>query len=82
MEESRSGQQSTKDNAHALSLVHLLSVSALRVRDEPPGSSLLGDNKPLKGSSILTITGIHSHMMRQALVDGCIRVRRIRGCIC
>ena len=42
MEESRSRQQSTKDNAHASSFVHLLSTSALRVRDEPPGSSLLG----------------------------------------
>ena len=41
VEEGRSGQQSTSDNADALSLVLLLSATVLRVRDEPPGSSLL-----------------------------------------
>lgn len=40
-EEGRNGQQSTSDDADVLSLVHLLFASALRVRNEPPGSSLL-----------------------------------------
>ena len=40
VEEGRSGQQSTRDDADALSLVRLLSASVLRVPDELPGLSL------------------------------------------
>ena len=41
VEEGRSGKQSTRDDADALSLVRLLSAPVLRVRDKPPSSSLL-----------------------------------------
>ena len=41
MDEGRSEQQSTSDDADAPSLVPLLSASVLRGGDEPPGSSLL-----------------------------------------
>ena len=40
VDEGRSGQQSTIDDADALSLVLLLSASVLRVPDELPGLSL------------------------------------------
>ena len=40
VEEGRNGQQGTRDDADAPSLVPLLTASVLHVRDEPPGSSL------------------------------------------
>ena len=40
VEEGRNGQQGTRDDADAPSLVPLLTASVLRRRDEPPGSSL------------------------------------------
>ena len=41
VEEGRNGQQGTRDDAGAPSLMPLLTASILRVRDKPPGSSLL-----------------------------------------
>ena len=41
VEEGSSGQQDTRDDADASSLVLLLSAAVLSVRDKPPGSSLL-----------------------------------------
>ena len=44
VEQGRSGQQGTRVDADAPSLVLLLSASILRVGDEPPGWSLLSSD--------------------------------------